>query len=145
MGRLHFRYREGGRRPGRAGLLELWERTQDRGGNVQPPKGGVGSGGTEREGKPDEGSLSPPQSGDSRADPQALGGALERCEPTGKGNWSPEVCKGLFGSSVRLLTALIEELLLSPAWAPAATPGAAAVESYLGEAEETGERKFSTI
>lgn len=52
---------------------------------------------------------------------------------------SPEGCKGLFHSSRPLLTALIKELLLSPAWAPTATPEAAAVESYLGEAEETGE------
>ena len=47
--------REGGRRSGRVGLLEFWEDTGQRRGDVQPPRIRAGDGGTGREGRPDEG------------------------------------------------------------------------------------------
>lgn len=94
------------------------------------------------------GSLSAPQMRGNSTKAQALGGALESRVLAWEGNWSPEACKALFRPSGRLLTALIGEPLPSPTRAPlplTATPGVAALESYLGEAEETGGRKFSAI
>lgn len=94
------------------------------------------------------GSLSAPQMRGSSTKAQALGRALESRVLAWEGNRSAEACKALFGPSGRLLTALIGEPLLSPTRAPlppTATPGVAALESYLGEAEETGGSKFSAI
>lgn len=47
--------RERGRRSGRVGLLEFWEDTGQRRGDVQPPRSRAGDWGTRREGRPDEG------------------------------------------------------------------------------------------
>lgn len=131
--RLHFRGREKGRQEaGRAGLL-------DRGHPQEQRHGGQGWGdgpGQARLGVPKH-----PLEREKltrRHGPREMGTCLE-------GKFSPEVCKGLFHSSGCRSTALIEVLQAWAPPAPTATPRAAARESYLGEAEEAGESKFSII
>lgn len=131
MDRLRFRGRERGRqgawesRFAGAGRLVLdWGQPQEqrhRGESVQSPGGRVGVRGERAWAGQMTGSLSTPH-GTEKSWP--TGRALKKWELAWKGNLSQEVGKGPCHCSVHLPTALIEDLLLSPAGAPAAPTAA---------------------